>query len=136
MQVVSVKRKKVAFAQDVLSPPPISLDKESFQDELGDIELTSVTSVFDPPPAPRFSRFPDQLPEVTKRKPAPLNLNRPTSQSGKWKVHKEARESELWTPIDDEPDTASIISMDVRNAPKICPLPYKPLKSVPLRSRG
>lgn len=134
-QVVKARRKRVAFAanDDMLSPPPISLQKESFEDEMSSFELGTSTSVFDPPPAPRFSRFPDQLPNVPKRKPAPLNLNRPTSQTGKWKVRVE---SEVWTPIDDEPDTASIISMEVRNAPRICPLPYKPIKSVPLRTRG
>jgi hypothetical protein len=135
-RAVSGQRKRVAFAQDdatELSPPPVSRQKESFADQLGTFELNASTSVFDPPPAPRFSRFPEQLPDVPKRKPAPLNLNRPTSQTGKWKVRTE---SEIWTPIDDEPDTASIRSMDCRNAPRICPLPYKPIKSIPLRSRG
>ena len=135
-QIVTTRPKKVAFAQhDALSPPPVSLDKESFQSELVPFQLNASTSVFDPPPAPRFSRFPDQLPEVAKRKPAPLNLNQPTSQTGKWKVRKEDIE-DAWTPIEDEPDTASIISMEVRNAPRLCPLPYKPIRSVPLRTRG
>ena len=136
-QTVTAKRKKVAFVlDDILSPPPVSLDKESFKDELAPFELNTSSSVFDPPPAPRLSRFPTQLPEAPKRKPAPLNLNRPTSQTGKWKVRAAVVEPDIWTPIDDEPDTASMISMEVRNAPRICPLPYKPVKSVPLRSRG
>lgn len=135
-QVITMKPKKLAFAQDdsgILTPPPVSLDKSSFEAQLGKFELSKEQSTFDPPMPPRVSRFPEQIRDMPKKKPMPLNLNRPTSQTGKWNVHKE---TDVWTPIEDEPNTAARLSMEAISAPKICPLPYKPVKSVPLRTRG
>ncbi|KIW04616.1 uncharacterized protein PV09_04363 [Verruconis gallopava] len=114
------RKKVVTFAQDHCLEDPSEEESE------GNVSTSRVSSVT-PQLAHRFGRSRDG----TKRKPAPLNLSRPTSHTGQWKV---LRESELWTPIDDEPNTAAIIAMDI--APKICPLPYKPIRSFPLKPRG
>lgn len=136
MPLPTFKKKKVAFTQvDSAEPPQFTI--ELSKDKLKGRYSNTTTSVLDGSSSPRTSRFPGQRSDAPRRKPAPLLLNRPTSHSGKWKVHADAhRDSGIWTPIDDEPDMASIISMDVQKAPRICPLPYKPMKSIPLKPRG